>query len=91
MLYRSECGNWSDHEVRLCKTIANHLASATVRTRARTALRESREQLEAIMRTVDEGIIVQSADGGIVYANEGAARMSASRARRSSSPPTGTR
>ena len=44
-------------------TIANHLASATVRTRARTALRDSREQLETIMRTVDEGIIVQSADG----------------------------
>jgi PAS domain S-box-containing protein len=74
MLYRGGCGDWSDREVRLCKTIANHLASATVRTRARTALRESREQLEAIMQTVDEGIIVQSADG-VVYANDGAARI----------------
>ncbi len=75
MLYRDECGDWGEREVRLCKTIANHLASATVRTRARTGLRESREQLEAIMHTVDEGIIVQAGDGRIVYANEGAARI----------------
>src|SRR4029079_6262340 len=62
-------------KVRLCRTIANHLASATLRTRTRTALRESREQLEAIMRTVDEGIVVQSIDGRLVYANEAAARV----------------
>src|SRR5207237_102741 len=60
--------------LRLCSTIANHLASATVRTRTRTALRESREQLETIMGTVDEGVVVQSVDGRLVYANEAAAR-----------------
>ena len=60
MLYRDEPHEWGDREIRLCRTIANHIASATVRTRARIALRESREQLETIMRTVDEGIIVQS-------------------------------
>jgi PAS domain S-box-containing protein len=75
MLYRDAPHDWSDREVRLCGTIANHLASATVRTRARTALRQSREQLETIMRTVDEGIIVQSAAGAIVYANDSAARI----------------
>ena len=39
------------------------------------ALRDSREQLETIMRTVDEGIVVQSAAGQIVYANDSAARV----------------
>jgi PAS domain S-box-containing protein len=75
MLYRRDLGSWSDREVRLCKTIANHLASATVRTRARSELRASREQLETIMRTVDEGIVVQTVANQIVYANDGAARV----------------
>jgi PAS domain S-box-containing protein len=75
MLYLDVPHDWSDRDVRLCGKIANHLASATVRTRARTALRDSREQLETIMRTVDEGIIVQSAAGVVVYANDSAARI----------------
>jgi PAS domain S-box-containing protein len=74
MLYRNEPHEWGEREVRLCRTIANHIASATVRTRARNALRESREQLETIMRTVDEGIVVQSPNGRLVYANDAAAR-----------------
>jgi PAS domain S-box-containing protein len=74
MLCRDAPHAWGEREVRLCRTIANHIASATVRTRARAALQESREQLETIMRTVDEGIIVQSTDGRLVYANDGAAR-----------------
>src|SRR5579864_4057777 len=74
MLYRDTPSEWGEREVRLCRTIANHIASATVRTRTRTALRESREQLETIMKTVDEGIIVQSPDGRLIYANDAAAR-----------------
>jgi PAS domain S-box-containing protein len=74
MLYRNEPHDWGEREIRLCHTIANHIASATVRTRARNALRESREQLETIMRTVDEGITVQSPDGRLVYSNDAAAR-----------------
>jgi PAS domain S-box-containing protein len=46
-----------------------------VRTRARAELRQSREQLETIMRTVEEGIVVQTTEGEIVYANDGAARV----------------
>jgi PAS domain S-box-containing protein len=75
MLYRDEPHEWGERKIRLCRTIANHLASATVRTRARRALQASREQLETIMRTVDEGIIVQSSDGRLVYANDAAARV----------------
>jgi PAS domain S-box-containing protein len=75
MLYRRDAGAWGDREIRLCRTIANHLASATVRTRVREELRASREQLETIMRTVDEGIVVQTHENQIVYANDGAARV----------------
>jgi PAS domain S-box-containing protein len=74
MLYHDEPREWGEREIRLCRTIASHIASAVVRTRARIALRDSREQLETIMRTVDEGIIVQSPDGRLVYANDAAAR-----------------
>jgi len=74
MLYASRLHAWQEREIRLCLTIANHLASATVRTQTTSQLRAQREQLEAIMRTVDEGIVVQTPSGGIVYANDGAAR-----------------
>ena len=75
MLYRNQPHEWTEREIRLARTIANHLGSATVRTRARRALRESQEQLETIMRTVDEGIVVQTASGGLVYANDAATRI----------------
>src|SRR5581483_8657940 len=75
MLYRDTPRAWPEREIRLCLTIANHLGSATVRTQTASQLRANREQLEAIMRAVDEGIIVQSSNQEIVYANEGAARI----------------
>ena len=74
-LYRDEPHVWGERETRLCRTIASHLASATVRTRARNALRASREQLETILRTVDEGIVVQDRRGRLVYANAAAAAL----------------
>src|SRR4051794_11547666 len=74
MLYANEPRAWEEREVRLCLTIANHLGSATERFLTRGQLRASREQLETIMRTVDEGIVVQSVEGERVYANDGAAR-----------------
>jgi PAS domain S-box-containing protein len=75
VLYHDQPHRWQEREVRLCLTIATHLASATIRTRARNALRASREQLETILRTVDEGIVVQARDGRLVYANAAAARL----------------
>ena len=75
MLYHNQPHAWNDDEVRLSRTIANHLASATVRTQAQEALRASSEQLSTVMRTVDEGIVVQSGTGRLVYANEAAARF----------------
>jgi PAS domain S-box-containing protein len=75
MLYAAGRHDWSEGEIRLCLTIANHLASATVRTQTGSAFRSQREQLETIMRTVDEGILVQGIDGARIYANDSAARV----------------
>ena len=74
MLYSAEPHRWEERDIRLCRNIANHLASATVRTQATAELRRSREQLETIMATVDEGIIVQAPDFTRIYANDAAAR-----------------
>ena len=75
MLYHDEPYAWSATEVQLCRTIANHLASATVRTEAKQELRASNDRLATIMRTVDEGIVMQSQSGGLEYVNEAAARF----------------
>ena len=76
MLYSAEPHAWSERDIHLCRNIANHLASATVRTQATAELKRSREQLETIMATVDEGIIVQAPDFTRIYANDAAARAS---------------
>jgi PAS domain S-box-containing protein len=73
MLYHDAPHAWTDAEVTLCQNVARHLASATVRTEAQEGLRASSEQLATIMRTVDEGLVMQSKDGRLVYVNEAAA------------------
>jgi PAS domain S-box-containing protein len=75
MLYHDEPHDWTDAEVLLSRNIANHLASATVRTEAQEGLRASSDQLATIMRTIDEGLVMQAQTGKIVYANEAAARF----------------
>jgi PAS domain S-box-containing protein len=74
-LYRDEPHAWSDAEVLLCRNVANHLASATVRTEAQEGLRASSDRLATIMRTVDEGLVMQSQSGKVVYVNDAAARF----------------
>ena len=75
MLYRDAPHAWSDREIRLARTIANHLASVTERTRAQQELHESREQLATILRAVDEGITVADTTGRLLYANDASARQ----------------
>jgi PAS domain S-box-containing protein len=74
-LYGDAPHAWDDREVRLARTIANHLASVTERTRAQHELHESREQLATILRTVDEGITVADTTGRLLYANDASARQ----------------
>jgi PAS domain S-box-containing protein len=74
MLYRDAPHSWSDREVLLSRTIANHLASVTERTRAQQALHDSSEQLASILRTVEEGITATNREGRFLFANDAAAR-----------------
>ncbi|TML78029.1 MAG: GAF domain-containing protein [Actinobacteria bacterium] len=75
MLYRDAPHRWSDREVLLSRTIANHLASVTERTDAQQALHESSEQLANILRTVEEGITATNHEGRFLFANDAAARV----------------
>lgn len=74
MLYRTGPHRWTDREVLLSRTIANHLASVTERAQAQQALHDSREQLASILRTVEEGITATSREGRFLFANDAAAR-----------------
>jgi PAS domain S-box-containing protein len=74
MLYRDEPHRWTDREVLLSRTIANHLASVTERTQAQQALHDSSEQLASILRTVEEGITATNREGRFLFANDAAAR-----------------
>ncbi|MGH9081813.1 MAG: PAS domain-containing protein, partial [Acidimicrobiales bacterium] len=75
MLYHDEPHAWSDREILLSRTIANHLASVTERTQAQQALLESQDQLATIVRTVEEGITATTASGRLLFANDAAARQ----------------
>jgi PAS domain S-box-containing protein len=75
MLYRDAPHSWSDRELLLSRTIANHLASVTERTQAQQALHESSEQLASILRTVEEGITASNREGRFLFANDAAAQV----------------
>ncbi len=75
MLYRDAPHRWSDREVLLSRTIANHLASVTERTEAQQALHDSSEQLASILRTVEEGITATNGEGRVLFANDAAAQV----------------
>jgi PAS domain S-box-containing protein len=49
--------------------------SVPARKRTQTKSRPSRDQLEAIMRGIAEGITVQEPDGKLIYANQAAAHL----------------
>jgi PAS domain S-box-containing protein len=74
MLYRNAPHRWSDRELLLSRTIANHLASVAERARTQHELHESREQFASILRTVEEGITAMNREGRFLFANDAAAR-----------------
>jgi PAS domain S-box-containing protein len=56
-------------------TLAGQCAQAVQRVRLYENERASREQLDAILGGVVDGVLVQRADGSFAYANDAAARM----------------
>jgi PAS domain S-box-containing protein len=75
VLYRDTPHRWSDREVLLSRTVANHLASVIERAQAQEALHDSSEQLASILRTVEEGITATNREGRFLFANDAAARV----------------
>jgi PAS domain S-box-containing protein len=75
VLYRDTPHRWSEREVLLSRTVANHLASVIERAQTQEALHDSSEQLASILRTVEEGITATNREGGFLFANDAAARV----------------
>jgi PAS domain S-box-containing protein len=75
VLYSSRPSAFAAADVQLAEAMASHVAAAADRRRTEAAVRESRTQLEAIVRGVADGITVQAADGSLVFANEAGARF----------------
>jgi len=67
-------GRFSGDDVNFLQAVANVLAAAAVRFRAEAELRASRDQLAAIVSTIDEGITVATRQG-LSFANDAAARL----------------
>jgi len=66
----------TSNEIRLTETIATNIALEIERRKAAEELRVSRDQLQAILRSVPAGITVQDSQGRLLYANDMAARLS---------------
>jgi PAS domain S-box-containing protein len=74
-LYRDAPHSWSERELLISRTVANHLGSVIARAEAQQALHDSSEQLTSILRTVEEGISATNREGQILFANDAAARV----------------
>jgi PAS domain S-box-containing protein len=67
-------GRFTTDDANFLQAVANVLAAAVVRFRAEAELRASRDQLAAIVSTIDEGITVVDRQG-LIFANDAAARL----------------
>jgi PAS domain S-box-containing protein len=75
VVYYREPHEFASREVELARAVASHIAAATERAFAQEGLRESRDQLAAILAAVADGITVQDPSGRLVFANDAAARI----------------
>jgi len=70
MLYHDEPHEWAETEVRLCQTIANHLASSATRFQTQDRLRESLAQIDAILDGAPTGIAFCDSELRFVRVND---------------------
>lgn len=73
--YTTRVGRFTRDEANFLQSVANVIASAVERQRIDNELHASRDQLEAIVTNIDEGITVLT-PGGLLFANDAAARLS---------------
>lgn len=68
--------DFTEDDIYFLQNIAHVLATAIERKKREEELRQSRNQLRAILEGITEGITVQRPDGTLIYANEMAAQIS---------------
>jgi len=66
---------FNNDDAAFMQSMANVLGSAVARLRAEEGLRRSRDEMAAIVANVADGILVHSAQGGLLFANDAAARL----------------
>jgi PAS domain S-box-containing protein len=74
-VYTTEPREFSQHDARFLKSIANILASFIERSRVETELRHSHNELSIILNGVAEAVTVFNPVGQIIYANQAAANL----------------
>lgn len=73
--FTGQHGRFTRDDARFLEAVAAVLASALARLQAETELRNSRDELAAILSSVSEGITVQDDSGQVLFANDAAARL----------------
>ena len=68
--------SFTEDDIYFLQSMAHVLATAIERKQREEQLRQSRNQLRAILEGISEGITVQRPDGSLIYANEMAAQLS---------------
>ena len=73
LVFRSEPHEFSEREVTLLSNFANHAAmaieNAVLYARSDTRLQEQTRRLEALIQSMNDGLILGNLDGQIIYAN----------------------
>jgi PAS domain S-box-containing protein len=75
MLYHDLPHEFGEQEVRICRTIANHLASSAARFHARQQLRESLALLDSLFQAAPAGLAYWDADLRYVRLNDAFAAL----------------
>jgi PAS domain S-box-containing protein len=73
-VFSGRSGRYSRDDANFLQSIANVLAAAVVRLRAEAEMRASRDELAAIVSTIDEGITVRDRER-LIFANDAAAQV----------------
>ena len=79
LLYFNEPHTYSDTELELVASFANHAAmameNAVLFSRSDAQLQEQTRRLEAIVESLHDGLILESLDGEVLFCNHQAARL----------------
>ena len=78
LVYRSEPYTFSEREIRLLTSFANHatmaIENAALFARSDMHLQEQTRRLEALIQSMHDGVVLENSQGQIVYANRSVLR-----------------